>query len=65
MPSMLDYKCNFGVNKDFKITKQAKVVEAYMHNNDSRLTLIYHGLGSYTFKLKQSLPLEEPSDWLV
>ena len=36
-----------------------------MHNNDSRLTLIYHGLGSYTFKLRQSLPLEEPSDWLV
>ena len=66
--SMIDYKLKYGLNKNLKITEVAKVVEAFMHNEDkkeNRLTLLYHGLGSYTFKLKPSLRLDKPSDWFV
>ena len=51
-PSLIDYKLKFGVNKNLKIAEEAKVVEAYIHNDNKRLTLLYHGLGSYTFSLR-------------
>ena len=65
MPSINDFTLKFGHNKDLRITEEAKVVEAFMHNDNERLTLIYKGLGSYTFKMNPSKPLVEPSDWLV
>ena len=64
MPTVLDYKLCFGVNKDFRITEGAKLVEAFMHNEMKRVTLIYHGLGSYTFNLILSSPLTVANDWM-
>ena len=52
MPTLTDYKLKYGVNKNLKIAEEAKVVEAFIHNDEKRLTLLYHGLGSYTFLLK-------------
>ena len=34
-----------------------------MHNNDNRVTLIYKGLGSFTFNIKKAVSLVELSEW--
>ena len=34
-----------------------------MHNNDTRVTLIYKGLGSFTFDIKKAVSLVELSEW--
>ncbi len=34
-----------------------------MHNNNERITLVYRGFGSLTFKLKSAKPLSESSLW--
>ena len=39
-------------NKGLDITKEAKVVEAHLHNTD-RVTLVYKELGSFTFRLSE------------
>ena len=56
MPTLRSYKLSFGINKKLDITEGSKIVEAYMHfdaaENTDRITLIYKGLGSYTFTLK-------------
>ena len=44
------YYINFGKYQSEEIERY-KVVEAHLHN-DSRVTVIYCGLGSYTFQLK-------------
>ena len=54
----------FGSNKDLEITEDVKVVEAIMHNNDERVTLVYHGLGAFTFNLMNAMSLANPSDWV-
>ena len=35
-----------------------------MHNYGDRVTVIYSGLGAYTFNLKKAKSLFEPSDWM-
>lgn len=34
-----------------------------MHNNDNRVTLIYKGLGSFTFNINKAVSLVELSEW--
>lgn len=67
MTTHSDYKLKFGPNKDLQITEGTKVVEAHMHQgqNEKHVTLIYQGLGSFTFALKPSVQLAKASDWLV
>lgn len=64
-PSIIDYNLQFGQNKDFTITDNVKVVEAFFHDSMKRLTLLFHGLCSYTFSLRKSSPLTQMSSWLV
>ena len=45
------YKLTFGMNKTLEITERAKVVEAMMHNDSKRVTLLYRGLATFTFDL--------------
>jgi len=69
------YRLRFGKNKDFEITRVAKVVEGFMHASldankqiiagRDRMTVLYQGLGAYTFQLKQSRSLNEMGDWLI
>ena len=33
------------------MTKKFKVIETYLHNEGSRVTVLYKGLGAYTFSL--------------
>ena len=63
VPTLNCYKLTFGVNKKLEITEKIKVVEAYAHNSGNRVTLIYKGLGSYTFNLKKAKSLIVPSPW--
>ena len=64
-PSIIDYNIEFGQNKDFTITDNVKVVEAFFHDSMQRLTLLFHGLCSYTFRLRKSYPMTVMSSWLV
>lgn len=52
-----NYKLSFGKNKNQEITASSKVIEAYMHNKNTRVTLLYRGLGTFTFRLVESKPL--------
>ena len=38
-----------------KKAEQCKVVEAILHNTGNRMTIIFYGLGAYTFLLKFGL----------
>lgn len=41
----------FGESRDLSITKEyCKRVETHVHNEGTRFTLIYHGVGSFTFE---------------
>ena len=58
-----NYKLHFGLNKNLSATQGCKLVEARMHNNDRRVTLLYPGLGSFTFEMSQDMPLTQKSEW--
>lgn len=64
---MRSYKLSFGINKGLEITEGVTIVEGYMHfdpNSDTdRVTLIYKGLGSFTFTLKKATSLALPNQW--
>ena len=60
-----DYKLAFGKNKNLEITECSKVCEAHMHNQHCRVTLLYRGLGAYTFRLVESKQLTTLSQWQV
>ena len=51
VPTLNSYKLTFNKNKDLSITDGVKVTEAYAHNfgDHTRVTLLYKGLGSFTF----------------
>ena len=42
------WKLTFGSNKTLEITENFKIIEAYRHNTNN-ITLIYKGLGAFTF----------------
>ena len=54
VPTVDSWKLNFGVNNNLEITENAKVLEAYLHNNRERFTLVYKDLGSFTFSFKNA-----------
>ena len=49
MSALLNFESE---NTDLEITKEAKVVEAYLHNSD-RVTLVYRNVGSFTFRVSK------------
>ena len=55
------FKLTFGDNKNLEITENVKIVEAYRH--DQRVTLIYVGLGAFTFEYKEASSLSDENDW--
>ena len=57
------YKLTFGKNKNLAFTESTKVVSAHTHNSGKRVTLLYHGLGSFTFELKKAISLLQKSSW--
>lgn len=63
MATLASYRLKFGNNKNLEITESQKVVEAHLHNKGNRVTLIYKGLGSFTFNLKKAKSIVEPSTW--
>lgn len=64
IPAFSSSKLTFGSNLKLDITKDVKIVEAYEHNSD-RLTLVYKGLGSYTFILRPAQSLIDPNRWYI
>ena len=50
------YKLFFGENKGLVLADDNKLVEAYLHakgsTKDRRVTLVYRGLGAFTFTLE-------------
>lgn len=63
VPTLNAYRLTFGANKDLEITEKQKVVETHVHNGGQRVTLIYKGLGAFTFNLKKAKSLVEASAW--
>ena len=45
------YQVYFGTQHNLSEAVKSKVFEAHMHKNDTRLTLLYHGTGAFTFDL--------------
>ena len=64
---LTDFKLMFGQSADLLITEGTKVVEAHAHEGQQGqlVTLIYQGLGSFTFALKPAVPLAKASNWHV
>ena len=62
-PCLSEYRINFGKNKNFMITAPFKVMTSHMHSNDRRITMVYQGLGSYTFELREATPLTKYTLW--
>ena len=60
---LLGYRLTFGLNNKLDITENVKVVQAFLHNEGKRVTIIYKGLGSYTFVLRDAKALVEASNW--
>lgn len=59
------YKLTFGLNKDLTITEHVKFVEAFSHNKGQRVTLLYKGLGSFTFQMKKAKSIAHKSHWFA
>ena len=57
------YKLTFGKNKNLAFTESTKVVSGHQHHNGKRVTLLYQGLGAFTFQLKDALSLLNRSLW--
>ena len=53
----------FGTNKNLSVAIKSKVVEAHLHNNDERVTLVYLGVGAFTFELGNAKPLNKFALW--
>ena len=53
-----EYKVAFGTNNGFELTADPKLVvkisEAFLHNDNKRCTILFRGLGSFTFQLKEA-----------
>ena len=62
-PFINSHKLTFGKNKDLGITEPYKVVSSYIHHKGKRATLIYHGLGSFTFLFRNAISLIHRSHW--
>ena len=62
--SSYNIKLNFENNSKLDITKKAKIVEAFSHNED-RVTLLYQNLGSFTFVLNKQKDISEPQNFYV
>ena len=45
------------------IAKEFKVVEAFMHDEMSRVTLLFHNFGAFTFSLKKKKELTDRAKW--
>ena len=65
VPTLDSWKLTFGQNNNLEITENVKVVEAHLHNNGQRVTLIYKDLGSFTFNFKRAKSLVEPNFWHI
>ena len=48
---MLDYR---GTDQRFRMNKNSKIIDAFLHNKGERLTIVYRGMCSYTFQLPKS-----------
>ena len=58
------YELTFGTNSTIQEEKhKSKLVEAHLHNNDTRLTLVYLGFGAFTFEMGAAKPLEKSALW--
>ena len=57
------YKLSHGSNHIFEDVKQSNVMEAYLHNNNERCTLLYKGYGAYTIELKDACSLKKAAKY--
>ena len=53
------YEIAFGQNKTFELTKDDKVVEAFMHNDRKRATVVYRDRGAFTFELRKKMVIRQ------
>lgn len=56
------WKLTFGSNKTLEITENFKIIEAYRHNKN-HITLIYKGLGAFSFITLKAKNLAEENMW--
>ena len=61
--SIKSYKLTFGKNKNLASTESSKIVSGHQHHNGKRVTLLYQGLGAFTFHFKDAISLLNKSHW--
>ena len=58
------YEVSFDSKMSLAIAKDYKVVEAFMHDERNRVTLLFNDLGAFTFQLKAKKELtNSKSKW--
>ena len=57
------YKLYFGANKNLSIAEKAKVVEAYAHNGNRRVTLVFRDAAALTFELSKAKAIEKKANY--
>ena len=65
-PKMIEkqkFKISYGGSKSIDVTDSSKILEAFVHNNFSRATIIFKDLCSFTFILEDMKPMDELGKW--
>ena len=63
MIDKLKYKVTFGGSKSLDFATQSKVIEAFAHNDFSRVTVIFKGLCAFTFVLNEAKTMDQIGKW--
>ena len=62
-PAARSHRLTFGRNKNLASTDACKVPTAHLHGDGRRVSLVYRGLGAFTFQLKNATRLTNSSAW--
>ena len=65
-PKLIDkqkYKVTYSGSKNIDFANSSKVVEAFVHNNFTRATIIFKGICSFTFVLEKMKPMDQMGRW--
>ena len=57
------FELNFGSNQKFPDSKVTKKIQAYIHNQCQRVSIVFPFFGAFTFELKEAKTTSEQADW--
>ena len=57
------FKSSLENQKTWELTDKSKVVDGFLHNDATRVTLVFRGLCSFTFCLNEAKGLDDMAVW--